>query len=294
MVAILFIQYGDITSPFVSKRIPDANNYTELFTGNCNIFLSVPHDGTLLPLTISNRTDDALGNMQRDTNTLPVATIIRNTLISLFSNKTKDCVPWMMVNYLHRIKMDPNRNSTQCCKNASEASYTAWQNYQNKIRQYFSENFTRANNVSKALLLDIHGQGHPEGWVELGYALSANHLNTNANLTSKLKSSICNLATLSNYTLDNLIRGNVSLGNQILKRVNGSRVVPSPNDKSPGNGSYYDGSYIIENHGSLNCNLTNNNAIQMELPKDWRNTTTYSSYATSLANAIFDYYNLHF
>ena len=91
-----------------------------------------------------------------------------------------------------------------------------------------------------------------------------------------------------------MIRGNVSLGSIIQSKFANVSCVPSPTSLSPASGNYYSGGYIVQSHGSLNCNTTNVSAIQMELPSSMRATDTYATYADTLATAIYDFYNLHF
>ena len=98
---------------------------------------------------------------------------IRAELNQLFG--ANDKLPFLVANKLHRVKMDPNREGSLCCADTTEPSYTAYNDFHNFITQNFNQNYLVANGITKALLIDVHGQAHPEGWVELGYLFSSNH-----------------------------------------------------------------------------------------------------------------------
>lgn len=137
--------------------------------------------------------------------------------------------------------------------------------------------------------MDIHGQKHPEGWIELGYLLTSTDLsNLNSNLTKK--SSINKLVLLSNQTFDELIRGNnYSLGGIIQNKYN-FNVVPSPNNPKPSTGAnYYSGGFISKNFTSPDRSMYRLNAIQMELPYVLRTNNVVDN-AKKLADCIYEYY----
>lgn len=73
--------------------------------GDLNILLSVPHDGMLEPSTITTRITDSSNNLKNDYNTRKFAYFMRDEFKALFQNKS----PFLVINNLHRIKMDPNR-----------------------------------------------------------------------------------------------------------------------------------------------------------------------------------------
>ena len=152
----------------------------------------------------------------------------------------------------------------------------------------------------KGILLDIHGQGHPEGFIELGYNLTSKNL---ANFSPDLagKSSIKKLASLSGQKFVELIRGNTySLGGIIENNFKGllssnansynGGVVPSPNHPSPDlNSEYYSGGFISSNYVSASNSVYRLNAIQIELPSAFRKVDFIAN-SKILANCIFEYY----
>ena len=190
--------------------------------------------------------------------------------------------------------MDPNRNPIESCENANDLCSKAYNDYHNFISKDFVEDFLINGrlNFKQSLLIDIHGQAHSENWTEIGYLLSAKELDNEILNFSTNYSSIGLLASLSSYSLDDLIRGDVSIGGILQNKFN-LKVVPSPNYKRPGTGNYYNGGYITSRYGSNGGFMKHLNAIQIELHGSLRQIDNYKSTAKNLASSIFYYYNIH-
>ena len=106
------------------------------------------------------------------------------------------------------------------------------------------------------------------------------------------QSSINKLASLSNKTFEDLIRGkNNSLGGIIQTKYN-FKVVPSPTFPTPNKGNYYNGGFVSQTYSSAQMSAYRLNAIQMELPSDLRHGTVSQIIEDSkkLADSIFDFY----
>ena len=107
--------------------------------------------------------------------------------------------------------MDPNRNETVSCTTQVDDCMIAYTDYHEMIETRFKKEFMQSKSkqiYKRGLVLDIHGQTHVENWVELGYLLSKEQLNTPTLNPLTMKSSIDNLIRHSSpYTMDDLIRG---------------------------------------------------------------------------------------
>lgn len=162
--------------------------------------------------------------------------------------------------------------------------------YHQVISENFTKNFVLNGNhkYQQALLIDIHGQSHPEDWVEIGYGIPNNVLNSP--LSNMLDCTIKTLQSNGQYSLDNLIRGNAeSLGSFFQKET--IKTVPSPANPSPLTGNYFSGGYTVRTHGKTSNRL---NAIQIEFPYSMRkNSTLATRTGVLVAKIIFDYYNFH-
>jgi hypothetical protein len=192
--------------------------------------------------------------------------------------------------------MDPNRNMEESCENLQDDCITAYKDYHSLIETQFKSKFIFNKRTSlsyqQALIVDIHGQTHPELWIELGYLIRKNELDL-PYLPNSLSSSVSVMSSLSKkYSLDEIIRGNFSLGGIMQHKYN-LKTVPSPLYPSPQNNSYYNGGHITSAHGSYYPTPYRVNAIQMELPKSMRSDLTYEDYAKKIASCLYDYYFIH-
>ncbi len=122
--------------------------------------------------------------------------------------------------------------------------------------------------------------------------LTSSELFSTSNLTDPLnKSSLNSLAGTSDYSFEDLIRRNVSLGGLMESKYN-LKVVPSPKYLSPNGGNYYSGGFITKEYSSSQ-KKARINAIQIESPYSLRVDSEIESYADKVANSIFDFYTLH-
>ena len=109
--------------------------------------------------------------------------------------------------------MDPNRNETIGCMNKFDDCMIAYTDYHKMIEIKFKNEFMQEKPkygkkvYSRALVLDIHGQTHVEDWIELGYILSREELNSPNLNPLTMKSSIHNLISQGRNTMENIIRG---------------------------------------------------------------------------------------
>ena len=140
--------------------------------------------------------------------------------------------------------------------------------------------------------LDVHGQTHPENWIEIGYIIRKNELDF-PYLPNSLSSSVSVMRSLSKkYSLEEIIRGDVSLGGIMQNKFN-LKTVPSPSYPSPQNNSYYNGGYITSIHGSYYPSPYSVNALQIEIPKIMRVDGVFETYAKTIASSLYDYYFIH-
>ncbi len=272
-------------TPGVSEY-SNSNQYIEYIPGNLPIIISAPHGGVLqsgetiggvsYPDDDSNLPDRTCGTNERDDNT---EILVRRIQDEIFA-KTGGYAH-VIINNLHRSKMDPNRMVSEgSCGNSHAASY--WSDFHNYINDASQSVET---NWGKGLYIDLHGQSHTIPRIEIGYNISAAELNgSDLNSTPIIdKSTIMNLVStnLNGYTHEELVRGVSSLG-QLFQDApgvfynsidpsgsatsypgcgvsSGYRAVPSNSDygntscddTTPHSNSYFDGNfYNNRRHGS--------------------------------------------
>ena len=284
-----------LSSLFVKNTISQdviegTNGYVTYQQGTLPIVISVPHGGSLMPADIPDRTcNDPVYFM--DANTVEVA----NALNEAFFEAT-GCYPHIIYNYLHRRKLDCNRNLTDgACGNAQ--AVTAW----NEFHDFIAQAQAAANSDwnDNIFFIDLHGHGNTQQRIELGYLLYEEELEeSDATLNTPnfiSYSTIQNLvpSNLQGQSHAQLLRGPQSMGS--LLAAQGYPSVPSAEIPSPGIGSnYFSGGYIVANHTCYQDELTTN-GVQVELNFDGirDNEANRVLFAERFANVLLDYLSIH-
>ncbi|PTX59712.1 putative secreted protein (Por secretion system target) [Kordia periserrulae] len=285
LVLCLLATYVQAQTPGVStyyqQTSGDTRNYIEYIPGNLPIIISAPHGGILqsgqtiggvfYPDNDSSLPDRSCGTNERDDNTDILVREIQKEIFQLTG-----CYAHVIINNLHRSKLDPNREINEAtCGNANAADH--WNAFHNFIDQASA---SVEANWGKGLYIDLHGQSHSIPRIEAGYNITANELNIGdlnaANIINK--STIRNLVNnnLNNLSHEELIRGNNSLGEMFQDAAgtfyaslghpgcgsaSGYRAIPSAtnnggtscDDTRPYTNAYFDGDYYNNRrHGSGN------------------------------------------
>lgn len=230
------------------------NDYIEYKVGNLPFILTSGHGGSLTPSEIADRTWGTLG---RDTNTRELTLAIAAEIAARGGR-----YPHVIINHLHRRKLDPNREIVEASQ-GDPYSEIAWHDFHGFIQDARE---AAANEFGFGFLVDIHGHGHTIQRVELGYGMGATQLNLSDSTLERpgyaWNSSIRTLALANpGKAFPHLLRGPGSLGD--LFNLHGLPAWPSPDFPSIGNAPFFNGGYITRTHGSM---LDNGviNAVQAE------------------------------
>ena len=267
--------------PQVGTSYFGRNNYVEYIPGELPIILSSPHDGPLTPSEIPDRT---WGTTGRDLNTMDLTRRIASALQRLTGKR-----PYVAINHLRRIKLDPNREIVEAAQ-GSRYSEFAWHQYHTWIDMARDE---ITKKYGTGLLLDIHGHSHEIKRVEVGYMLNSSDLNrsdSQLDATQYItKSSIRHLGTTSPLRFSQLVRGDDSLG-QIMVR-NGLRAIPSKAEPRPENDPFLSSGYTLQRHGRDSGTF---NAIMLEHDSEVRSSaTSREAYANALAKSVVEFVAKH-
>ena len=218
--------------------------------------LSAPHGGTLRPDYIPNRQtkDTSYCNPKKpcltlnDSFTKDIALSIAHKIVRNYCK-----APFVVINHLHRTKLDANRNRLEGAQD-NEIADEAWKNYhtfiQDAQRMIMDEHGIVDNDIGqsgiKGLLLDVHGYAgydwkptHVQNYeillhenifinqdgirfgspfIQWGYGLSKESLdNTDLDvaISDVTKSTMIHAMFLPNLTLESLIRGPKSIGSRL-------------------------------------------------------------------------------
>ena len=266
----------------------DSNGYVEYIAGNLPFVISVPHGGYLKPASIPDRNCTGCSYV-RDAYTQELA----RELQADFVQKT-GCYPHMVINLLHRVKFDANRDIGDAADGnpVVEQSWYAYHAFIDSAKTQIEQDYNRG------LFIDVHGHGHSIQRIELGYLLSKtelqfsnNDLNTSTMISqSSIQSLVGN--NLNSYTHAELLRGNSSFGTILSSR--GFPAVPSSSIQFPtGNEPYFSGGYNTNRHSSVSGGVID--GIQMECNHDIRwDSVNRKKFADSLVDVLIEYYNIHY
>lgn len=243
------------------KTYRDAKGYVEFQPGSLPIIITAPHGGEKGPSSIPDRTE---GVLVSDANTQDLA----RQIAAEFSRRTGRQVH-LVLNLLHRRKLDPNREIKEAAQGNPDAE-AAWRNYHAAIDR------AKASALAAygfAFLVDVHGHGHAIPRLELGYALDNAALNvTDAALDAAdvgPHTTINDLAARTKEPFSKLLRGPGSLGD--LFQQHGFRAVPSPQEPQPGNNLFFAGGYTVRRHAAW-PDSTGVDGVQIECNRDARAT----------------------
>ena len=223
------------------------SEYIEYIAGNLPVIFTAPHGGALVPGEIPDRTASACGGVAttvRDTNTQELA---RDVAAAFFERTGK--YPHIVINRLHRRKLDANRAELEaaCGASAARAAWAEFHAFTDSAKGRARADFGRG------WLTDLHGHGHAVARLELGYLLEPEDLReTDATLDGtnafEDESSLRTFSRQSPLSFSALLRGPTSFGTLLGNA--GYRSVPSAQDRAPASGEeYFSGGYITDRHG---------------------------------------------
>ena len=263
--------------------VSDGQGYVDYRVGNTPVIITVPHDGTLAPSTMADRT----GDIARAVNTRKVA----EQFAVFFNANSNGLFPHIIYNNVSRSKLDPDANVTDGAQWNSYAtlSYGTYHSFLqtaiDSVEAYFDA----------GILLNLVEHNHSNQQIELGYLLSANTLNlsdTALNAYSN-QSSIQQIASVSTSTFAEVVRGYSSFGNFLFAAsYNGYsfNVVPTIDNPSPGNNAYISGGYTLETYGTSDNGKIN--AIEVATPYNGfrDNANAYRAVGVVLEDATKKFY----
>ncbi len=251
----------DVSQSFTRTTVLGMRDFTEYKSGNLPIIFTAPHGGSLKPTDIPDRNCTGCVTTA-DANTQELIRLVDSIMVTRIG-----CYPHTIINRLHRVKMDANREIVEAA-NGNILAQQAWREYTQFIETAKQEVL---KTHKKGLLIDLHGHGHTAQRLELGYLLDdADLRKTDSQLITESyanRSSIRSLITqnLGNIAFPNLLRGDNSLGT--LFQEKGYPAVPSKQDVAPKVGElYFSGGYTTQIYGSekngeldaiqIECNFT--------------------------------------
>jgi hypothetical protein len=251
--------------------------YVEYHVGDLPIILSLPHAGALRPETIPDRSEGVIDND-------PYADELAAELSAEIERLTGHPVH-LIINQLHRSKMDANRSRQEGARGDPLATQ-AWQEYHGFL---LAAKQAVVEQCGRGLLLDLHTNGRDGYQIEFGYGLTADdlaeddeHLNRESFIR---RSTLRQLALLGPIDHADLLRGPLSLGG--LMTSLGYAAEPSPDQPQPAGDPYFSGGYTIFRHGSLYGGWVD--AAQIEVTYDLLRPAARANLIPALATSVLTY-----
>lgn len=259
------------------------NHYIEYIAGDLPLVLSIPHGGTLRPDEIADRTWGARAGP--DPHSLEYALEVADHLYDLTGHR-----PHIIINHLHRIKLDANRDLEEAAQGDPWAEQ-AWREFHAFIDDAEA---TVAAQYGRGLYLDLHSNVYVLDEIQLGIGLSAADLSlSDVELSTRRyinRSHLRNLGYASDLTFAELVRGSTSLGG--LLSAFDFNVSPSPARPQPNSEMYYNGGYNVARHGSRDGGTID--GIQIEVYPEILRDNVRAAYTSALAQSLVSFLDIHY
>ena len=265
-----------------------SNDYVEYIAGNLPIIISAPHGGNLKPTSIPDRNCNNCVYV-KDSYTQELIREIQDAI-----HRETSCYPHIIINRLHRIKFDANRDIEDAADNnvTVENAWYAFHEFIDTAKNQVLQKFT------KGLYIDLHGHGHDIQRIELGYLLSKSKLQLSNEILNEetyvQESSIQKLINnnVNTFTHSELLRGEKSLGTLLSEK--NYPAVPSSNIAFPeDNEAYFRGGYNTRRHSKDDA--ISLDGIQIECNRDIRfDEAARKQFADSLAIILLDFIAIHY
>jgi N-formylglutamate amidohydrolase len=255
--------------------------FIEYIPGDTPLVIAVPHGGTHKPADIPGRTTGVVGI---DTNTQELGRTIAETLFSRIGHR-----PHLIICRLHRSKVDANRDLLEAAQGHPIAA-RAWEEYHQFIEQACRAAVERHG---LAFLIDLHGHGHPDPRVELGYLQNSLELSDCIEALDQPSyvhaSSLRWIVEHKGVPHTELLFGPTGLG--AILEANGFRSTPSPRMPIPSE-PFFQGGYTVHRHCQSQRNLT---GLQTEanFPRLRDTAKNRARFAEALITSLDRYFALH-
>lgn len=292
LLCLLF--QGLLSSLFAQAFVPGqsyfgANNYVEYIAGNMPIVLSAPHGGLLTPAAIPDR--DCSGcTTVNDFNTQELGRAVANAL-----HARTGCWPHLVINRLHRRKLDANRDLPEAADGNAIAGQ-AWMDFHDFLGAAKNQ---AAWQFGKGFYVDLHGHAHTIQRLELGYLLYSDELQLADSILNKPTyigySSIRNLVYANPQALSHaaLLRGELSLGSMLA--AHGYPATPSMPDPYPEDTEdYFSGGYNTARYSSYTGGAIDGVQIECNRTGVRDNQAEVERFADSLAVVLLEYLQVHY
>lgn len=257
------------------------NKYVEYLAGDLPLIFSAPHGGREKPEELPDR---EMGTFAFDTNTQELARAVADEL-----HQRTGHWPHVIICRVTRRKIDCNRDIKEGAAGnpLTEQAWKEFQAYIDAAQQAVVQRHGRG------FYIDLHGHGHENQRLELGYLHSADQLELSDDEINKApypaESSLKALAARETVPYADLLRGQHSFG--ALMEVRGFLCSPSPSNPHP-KAPYFRGGYNTSRHARDAAPLA---GLQIESHSRGVRDTPESRkrFADAIAETLDEYLKMH-
>lgn len=236
LLGILFFEcgFGQINPPPGGEN--DAAGWTSYYSGNMPLVISVPHGGTWNLPEVKDRSCEGAVTVT-DSYTKELAFEISEAM-----NKYHGMRPYLIVCNITRKDVDQNREINEAtCGDPQMAA--PWNTFHTYIDSALAD---AVRKFGTCMYIDLHGHGHPEQRLELGYLINDKKLTgffNQAELITPSSTSLGNLLSRKGTgSLRDWLYGPQAFGTWMAEK--GFPSVPSQQDPFPKEGEkYFNGGY---------------------------------------------------
>ncbi|WP_161554486.1 N-formylglutamate amidohydrolase [Sinomicrobium soli] len=265
----------------------DEDEWTEVITGDIPLVITVPHGGAKKPEGMADRTcKDDRGRIVRGTDsyTQEVSRFIREVFQEKYNKQ-----PYIIINHVARSKVDQNRDLHYAAC-GDEKGMQAWHNFHSAADSALAH---AVRKFGYAFYIDLHGHGHSNQRLELGYSLTKGDLQK-AFKREDLKKYAAK-SSMANYIKKHpdadiweLLFGKHAFGTYIYRE--GIPATPAVQDPHPAEDeSFFSGGYNTRRYTSPDYPDVFGLQIEMHYRKARDSRANIRAFAQSLARAYFDF-----
>ncbi|GAB1464179.1 hypothetical protein [Pedobacter sp. UBA4863] len=270
------------------KKLPvhfDAEKWVEYVEGDMPLVISVPHGGRVTVDSLPIR--DCKGAITGvDGRTIELARDIQH-----YFKKTYNLVPHIIISHIARKHVDQNRELDNKATCGYEKNEKPWHTFHNWVDSALN---LASSNGKRAMYIDLHGHGHKNQRLEIGYNLGKSELEKILDETYKHGSkyhSITNLLKQERgLNLKEAIFGEKAFGTFLVN--NGVPATPSSQDLVPTKEElFFSGGDNTRRFTSEK--YPNVFGLQIECDSSARSEAKRSNTAKGIAEAIVQYLNIY-
>lgn len=280
-LALLLITIS--VSSLAQKVHFDDQKWVEYVEGNIPLVISVPHGGRITVDTLPFR-DCKEASTVSDARTIELARAIQD-----YFNEKYNLTPHIIISHISRKHVDQNRELENGATCGHKSNEKPWHTFHNWVDSAL--NLATANG-NRAMYIDLHGHGHKNQRLEVGYNLTTTDLQAildNTFDSSTKYHSITNLLNLENsLNFKDMIFGENAFGTLLANRA--LPATPSKQDLVPAQGeAFFSGGDNTRRFTGKD--YPNVFGLQIECNRDSRSDAQRKDTAKAISDAAVEYLN---